>query len=479
MNDKRILVWFRNDLRIHDHQPLFEAIKKADEVIPVFCIDTRLFDSTKYQSKKTGVFRTKFILESIADLRKSLKIIGGDLIVRTGITEDIITELASQFQVNSVYAYKEVASEEVNLGDLLEQKLWKIKIPVNLYLGNTLFNKEDLPFPIKDLPDMFTSFRKKVEKDSFVRKCFETPTKINVPKFAEWGEIPTLQMLGFEEITPDTRAVLTYEGGETAGLNRLKHYLSHSRAVDNYKKTRNQLIGSDYSSKFSAWLSLGCISPRKIYHELKQYESEIISNESTYWLFFELLWRDYFRFVFKKYGNKLFRQGGLKGQIPEWNKERESKNLEKWKTGNTGIPFIDANMRELLNTGFMSNRGRQNVASFLVKDLKVNWTLGAAWFEEMLIDYNPASNWGNWAYLAGVGNDPREDRYFNILKQANDYDAKGEYVRLWIPELKSIPNNFIHQPHLMTNKDEEKFDVILGKDYPNPIVEFKKFEKYY
>ncbi len=479
MSGKRILVWFRNDLRIHDHQPLFEAIQKADEVIPVFCIDSRLFDQTIYGTKKMGAFRAKFLLESIHDLRKSLQKIGGNLIVRTGIPEDIITDLADQFQVNAVYAYKEVASEEVNLGDLLEQKLWKLKITVNLYLGNTLYNKEDLPFPIKDLPDMFTSFRKKVEKDSFVRKSYETPEKITVPASADWGEIPDLKTLGFEEIENDSRAVLVYKGGESEGLERLNHYLWNSKAVTTYKNTRNQLIGADYSSKFSAWLSLGCISPRKIYHELKRFESEKIANDSTYWLFFELLWRDYFRFVFKKYGNKLFRQQGLKNEKPERNLQRETLNLERWKNGLTGIPFIDANMRELKRTGFMSNRGRQNVASFLVKDLKVNWTLGAAWFEEILLDYNPASNWGNWAYIAGVGNDPREDRYFNVLKQSHDYDSKGEYIRLWIPELANLPNSFIHQPHLINGKEEEKYGITIGKEYPSPIIDFKKFEKAY
>jgi deoxyribodipyrimidine photo-lyase len=237
------------------------------------------------------------------------------------------------------------------------------------------------------------------------------------------------------------------------------------------------LIGADYPSKFSAALSFGCISPRKVYWEIKKYEEERIENDSTYWLYFELLWRDYFRFMFKKYGNAMFREDGIR-KVKRTNiAVNEDELFEKWKDGKTGVPFIDANMLELKHTGFMSNRGRQNVASFLINDLHVTWTKGAAYFEEMLIDYNPASNWGNWSYLAGVGNDPREERYFNVVKQAYDYDSKAEYVKLWIPILENLPNNLIHQPYIMNEELQKKYNFILGKDYPMANVKFKKFEK--
>ena len=191
------------------------------------------------------------------------------------------------------------------------------------------------------------------------------------------------------------------------------------------------MIGADYSSKFSAWLAMGCISPRFIYQELKKYEHQFGANDSTYWLVFELLWRDYFRFMMKKHKVKLFQKAGIQ------NKESSEINsntnqLQKWIEGKTGVDFVDANMLELKHTGFMSNRGRQNVASYLCNDLKLDWRLGAAYFEQQLIDYDVCSNWGNWAYLAGVGNDPRGNRYFNIEKQASDYDKNGDYRNLWL-----------------------------------------------
>ena len=245
--------------------------------------------------------------------------------------------------------------------------------------------------------------------------------------------VPGLADLGYQAPERDERAVWQFKGGETEGLKRMHHYFWEADALRNYKETRNGLLGADYSSKFSPWIALGCLSPREVYWEVKKYESERIANDSTYWLVFELLWRDYFRFMFKKYGNKFFHKTGFKGQqLPEAPNQEEL--FERWKNGQTGVPFIDANMHELNATGFMSNRGRQNVASYLVKDLKVNWTWGAAYFEEKLIDYCPASNWGNWAYVAGVGNDPREDRYFNIAKQAQTYDPKGAYVAYWLDQ---------------------------------------------
>jgi deoxyribodipyrimidine photo-lyase len=146
-----------------------------------------------------------------------------------------------------------------------------------------------------------------------------------------------------------------------------------------------------------------------------------------------LLWRDFFRLMAKKHGNKIYWKGGLRGQ-PNPKLRNDRQLLKAWVDGRTGIPLIDANMREVKLTGFMSNRGRQNVASYLVHDLKVNWQMGAEYFESILIDYDVASNWCNWNYVAGVGNDPREDRYFNPVTQAKRYDPNGEYVRHWLTE---------------------------------------------
>ena len=462
MNGKTILVWFRKDLRIHDNEILTEAVRKGDLVVPVYCFDPRQFETTSFQTLKTGAIRAQFLIECISDLQKSLQKLGADLIIRIGKPEDILPELVAKYQVNEVYHHREVASEETKISADVETALWKLKINLKHFIGHTLYHKEDLPFPINNIPDVFSSFRKKIERDSSVRKCIESPGSFRIPEDMESGQLPLLSELGFENaLNSDERSVMKFKGGETEAIARMLNYFWKTDAVKNYKQTKNRLLGPDYSSKFSAWLASGCLSPREVYWEIKKYEQARGASDSTYSLSLQLLWRDYFRFMFKKYGNKFFQKVGFKGIAPEEG-DHQQELFTLWKEGRTGIPFIDANIRELNSTGFMSNRGRQNVASFLVKNMKVNWMLGAAYFEEKLIDYCPASNWGNWAYIAGVGNDPKEYQNFNVLEQAKEFDPQGDYVRLWIPELDAIPGAQIHQPW---NLSEQEIIAYGFKDY--------------
>lgn len=433
MSGKTILVWFRNDLRIHDNEILWEATQKATTIVPVYCLDPRYFTQTPLGTLKTGNVRANFLLESLADLKKSLKLIGGDLLVIKGIPSEVLPQICKKYKVDEVYHHREVAAEETIISSNVEDELWKLQINLKHFIGHTMHHKEDLPFPIKDIPDVFTKFRKKVEREAEIRPSFDTPAKITVPKDLDSSEVPTLADLGLEKPTLDKRNVLNFKGGETEALKRLKYYLWDTDLLKQYKKSRNGLIGGDYSTKFSPWLADGCLSPRAIYWEVKRYEKERGATDSTYWLIFELLWRDYFRFMFKKHGTSFFMEEGFKAKSLEFAPNQEQL-FEQWKNAQTGNAFIDANMKELNLTGFMSNRGRQNVASYLIHDLKVNWTWGASYFEEKLIDYSPASNWGNWAYIAGVGNDPRENRQFNIEKQASEYDPKGDYVELWLTQ---------------------------------------------
>jgi len=427
---KTAIVWFKTDLRLHDNETLVEAIKYAEQIIPVYCIDESQFETTNFGFKKTGNFRGQFLLEALIDLDKNLREIGSGLIVRMGKPEEILVELAAKFQAQKIFTKKEVAYEELQIHDLVEKELFKINCLIDTFSTSTLYHAQDLPFTLKDIPDVFTSFRKRTEKETSVRPVFPKPLVINSPNI-EPLNLPSLAILGLEEEKTDTRAAIQFKGGETAGLVRLAHFLIGTRAISTYKETRNGLIGEDYSSKFSAWLSLGCLSAREIYAEIKKYELQFGANESTYWLIFELIWRDYFRFIMKKYRHQFFLQNGIKPTKALFNKHHRA-SFEKWKNGETGIDFIDANMIELKLTGFMSNRGRQNVASYLCHNLKLDWRYGAAYFEEQLIDYDVCSNWGNWAYLAGVGNDPMPSRVFNIEKQANDYDKNQTYRKLWL-----------------------------------------------
>lgn len=427
---KRALVWFKTDLRLEDNETLVKAIAQSDEVIPVYCFDDTHFETTPFGFKKTGSFRAQFLLESLMDLDQNLRNLGSGLIVLRGKPAVEIPKIVAQYKVSKVFAKREVAAEEKEVEKLLVGELFKLRCEFESLSTSTLYHAEDLPFSIKNIPDVFTTFRKKTEKDAIIRSVFERPTRINSPEIPQviW---PTVEDLGLKKFPIDSRAVIAFKGGETQAKQRLNHYFFKTKSISNYKETRNGLIGADYSSKFSPWLALGCISPRFIYHELRKYESEFGANESTYWLVFELLWRDFFRFMFKKHQSKMFLPNGIleEMKMPE---AISTRFLEQWIKGETNEDFVNANMNELRLTGFMSNRGRQNVASYFCNDLKLDWRYGAAYFEEQLIDYDVCSNWGNWAYIAGVGNDPRPDRYFNIEKQASTYDKNRSYRNLWL-----------------------------------------------
>ncbi len=457
------IVWLRNDLRLHDNEVLSSAILKSEFQIPLYIIDPRWFAQGDLGFTKTGAYRLQFILEALADLRNSLRNIGADLLIKVGQPEEIIPKLAKTLKVNTIFTSQEVTQEEIFIEKNLENKIFAQGISIEYYWQSTLFHIDDIPYSAQHIPDIFTEFRKETEKTTKVRTLFPEPLQIKFPSGLEAGDIPSLASFGFSLPQPHSDSAFPFEGGETAAKARLHYYLWESNLIAEYKETRNGLIGTDYSSKLSAWLSLGCISPRYIYFEIAKYEKERKKNQSTYWLIFELLWRDYFRLVARKFGNKLFAQDGLKGNSLKW--KTDIANFIKWREGETGIPFIDANMRELKLTGFMSNRGRQNVASFLTKDLEIDWRWGAAWFEHCLVDYDPCSNWGNWAYIAGVGNDPRENRYFNILTQAKRYDPKGKYVRTWIPEIAQIEGFNINRPDQYPNTIK----------YPSPLVKIEKW----
>lgn len=427
---KRSIVWFTTDLRLEDNETLIRALEQSDEIIPVYCFDDAHYQTTALGFKKTGNFRAQFLLDSLHDLDLNLRALGSGLIVVKGKPEIEMVHLAKKYNASAVFAKQEVAFEELQTQDAVEKELMRMKVEWNTFSTHTLYHPNDLPFFIHELPDVFTSFRIRMEKEAKIRTVFPKPSIIRSPVI-EKLVLPNLQQLGLATPLRDNRSVLDFQGGESKAWQRLQHYFFKSRSLSTYKETRNQLVGADYSSKFSAWLSLGCISARSVYHEIKRYEKEIIANESTYWLIFELLWRDYFYFAMRKYGPLFFLKKGIKSTVSHLNRHN-NKIFDSWKNGTTGNDFIDANMRELKLTGFMSNRGRQNVASYLCHHLKLDWRYGAGYFEEQLIDYDVCSNWCNWAYLAGVGNDPRPNRIFNIEKQAHDYDHHKTFRNLWL-----------------------------------------------
>jgi deoxyribodipyrimidine photo-lyase len=468
-NGPRILIWFRNDLRLHDHQPLSQALEQQSQVVPLYCFDPRQFGRTSFGFPKIGPFRTRFLWESVANLRQSLRDCGSDLLIYQGLPEKIIPEIVTTLKIQAVYFHREVTFEEVAVENSLRDVLEPLGVEVVSFWGSTLLNPDRLPFSIQEIPEVFTQFRQQVEKQVKIEAPLPSPSALPTLPDIEVGELPNGLLPKSSNAQQQPQALFSFIGGESAALQRVQEYIWERDRLRCYKETRNGMLHPDDASKFSPWLSLGCISPRYIYDQIKVYERERVKNDSTYWLGFELLWRDYFRFICAKHGNLIFHKSGLRRLNIPWKENWEL--FERWQTGKTGFPLVDANMRELAATGFMSNRGRQIVASFLTKNLGINWQMGAEWFESMLIDYDVCSNWGNWNYAAGIGNDARGFRWFNIQKQANTYDPQGEYVKHWLPELAQIPEANIHQPWLLTSLEQPLFGVAIGQDYPAPIVD--------
>ncbi len=426
--NKNSLIWFRNDLRIHDNTTFNNALKESDTVIAVYCFDKRNFKKDRYGFNKTEKYRAQFLIETITDLKQKLKTLNIPLFVYHDYTEDVISKLNNTFKFNAIYLQKEWTQEEV----VIQNKVLN-KLPEYVSLHETynqfLYHPNTLNFEIEQLPRVFTAFRKKVERYSTITKDVEIPKAKEQHNIENKTAIPTLTNLGLDNFSIHTNSAFPFKGGETEALERLNDYFFKTKKLGVYKKTRNGLIGTDFSSKFSPWLANGSLSAKTIYWKVKAFETTHFKNDSTYWLIFELIWRDYFKYVSIKHGNKLFKIGGILNKEYIWN--TNTKAIQQWINGETQESFVNANMIELKKTGWMSNRGRQNVASYFAKNLKLDWRIGAAYFESQLIDYDVHSNYGNWLYVAGVGNDPR-DRVFNVKLQAERYDTAGKYQRLWL-----------------------------------------------
>ncbi len=411
------LYWFRNDQRIQDNPALWEACQTHDQLLYCWIVDEH-WDKT-YRSLSFPIMsdvRMQFYQQSVRELSEKLQAQGGKIIIRKGNPVQEVLKLAQENGIQQVYASKEPGHYERRQESRLSEKM-----DTHFMDSGSIYYPEELNRVLGDKSRSFTSFRKKVEKKLSPRKLLNEiqlkPSPDTASASDDWREI---------QLDLPEKAAFKQSGGPGAGLARLQDYIWESKSVGRYKKTRNGLIGENYSSKFSPFLAIGNLSPIQIYHEVEAFEEEHYSNKSTYWIKFELLWREYFRWVERQKGTELY----LGTAYDEDALHYKEAFFNEWAEGRTADDFVNANMRELNATGYMSNRGRQNAASYLVHDLKMPWQWGAAYFESKLKDYDVASNWGNWQYIAGLAPDGRPHS-FNTRQQADRYDSKGKYRELW------------------------------------------------
>ncbi len=422
------LFWFRNDLRLEDNPALHSLCTACDAVTFVYILDPELLVPTVFTESRLGDARWLFIKESLADLQQQLEQQEQQLIIKVGKPSDVVKQLIELNTIthiavtplSGVYEKRDVETIKFQFND---------KLTWHEHESFTLFNQTELPFSIDDLPDGFTPFRKKIEKsikpihlsEKVIAKSKSLATQITTIKSDQLPVIPKF-------ISPIEKMI--HKGGEQAARLQLDFYCHQSKNLSQYKETRNGLDGWDFSSKLSAYLAQGCISPRQVMQTVIDYEQQFGANQSSYWLYFELLWREFYYWHQEKVGADLYLERGIRDIDPQLSVD-ESK-LKAWKQGETNSDFVNAFMCQLKQTGWMSNRGRQIVASYCVNQLQLDWRYGAAWFEEQLIDYDPANNWGNWQYLAGVGVDPRGRRAFNIEKQQQMYDPDGVFIGCYV-----------------------------------------------
>lgn len=413
-----VIYWFRNDLRLEDNPAFNQACLAATHLLPIYIHSDSGDDLTSWGFPRFANHSRKFLQQSLYELRHQLTARGSTLLELNGNPAEAFECLKEQALFNCIYCEQIQAPEEISQVEAIKS----LGCNIRQFWQSSMIEPKDLPFDLQGMPDVFTKFRQEVERKGLL---YSEP--ILAPK-----HIPPLPLMNIvtksKEYSSEKEVDPIFNGGELSALAHISQYFER-RLPDTYKQTRNQLIGMDYSSKFSPWLAFGCCSARAIAKKLKNYESVYGANDGTYWLWFELLWRDYFRFLHFKYGKELYYSGGLTGKASN---AFDEKKFQKWRSGCTGNDFIDAGMRELQQTGFLSNRMRQVVASYWIYDMKGDWRAGAAWFESQLVDYDVYSNQGNWLYIAGRGTDPRGGRPFNVYKQVQDHDPDGVYRTKWL-----------------------------------------------
>jgi deoxyribodipyrimidine photo-lyase len=434
-----VIYWFRNDLRLQDNPALVLACKTATHLLPVFFHDPQFDADTPWGFIRVGAHRRQFLKDTLADLSQQLTALGSGLLELQGRPQDVLPELARQLGAQAIYYETIAAPEEADEVKALQAD----GLRVTSVWQSSMLDPADLPFKPEQLPDVFTSFRMAVERaDIGTAAVIAAPAKLPplpemTPELSTYLASLQATLTPVADLVPSKNSSFPYDkpefaGGERAAQRHLTRYFS-ANLPHTYKATRNGLTGTDYSSKFSPWLATGALSARSAYAALWQFEERAGVSESSYWLWFELLWRDYFRFLHLKYGVRLYYARGLTPSnhaLPR--PTHKAGAFKRWCQGETGEPLVDAGMRELNATGYLSNRLRQVVASYLIHELDCDWRAGAAWFESQLLDYDVYSNQGNWLALAGRGTDPRGGRRFNPHKQTQDHDPKGHYRALWL-----------------------------------------------
>ncbi len=448
---KTVIMWFRNDLRINDNPALMAAINDADYVIPIFIINDSIFSGIHASPN-----RNQFLVESLTDLNDSLNKISGGLVVLEGKTIELLKDLCKKYDVHSIYYAKDFSPYATKRDGAVDKEMTNIGVTTKIFPGRLVLpNIKDIKTQTGNIYQVFTPFYNQWLKTER-RKVLESPKKINLPKNIDFG-------IKIEDIKIDKKklSLNLVKGGETKALEILDKFLKIN--IQDYIKAHND-PSANKTSHLSPYLHFGCISPSYIESCLGASESELAWQR-------QLCWRDFYNYILANFPGNNKHEFQNKYRNIQWVSDETS--LNAWKEGKTGYPIVDAAMRQLNTEGWMHNRSRLIVGSFLTKDLFIDWREGEKYFMEKLVDGDMANNNGNWQWIASVGTDPAPvaRRIFNPSLQRQKFDPSGLYIRKYVPELKNVPLEFIDNPSLMSEELQREYNCIVGKDYPRPIVD--------
>ena len=468
MNSARpVIVWFRRDLRAEDNAALYHASHSGASIVPLFVVDTGLIASLRSDG---AVF--DFQAECLRELKTSLRRLGGSLVVRKGNVLDVHKQLIREINPAALYVNRDYEPSAVERDQAVSDLYGSRNIPVHEFKDHVLhepgevLNGQGNPYVV------FTPYAR-AWRQLEPMKPFGMPRRFRSPGVAG-DPIPDARSL--RRIRTIDRPA--FKGGESAARRRWDEF--RHEGLGGYADHRNDPAVNG-TSGMSPYLRFGCISPRTMVWEARQAQSGEGSRAAIATFIDELIWREFFQAVLfhvPRLVDSNYRQAF--NRMP-W--KTSVRMFDAWKTGRTGFPLVDAGMRQLNRTGWMHNRVRMVVASFLTKDLRQDWKRGAHYFEEKLLDIETASNIGGWQWAAGTGVDPKPLRIFNPRRQSERFDPEGIYIRRHVPELQNVPGRFIHAPHEMPAALQKEIGCVIGKDYPAPIVDHanaaQEYKQYY
>jgi deoxyribodipyrimidine photo-lyase len=434
---ERALVLFTRDLRVHDHPALREATGSAAEVVCAFVLDEGIMASDFARPN-----RVTFLLEALTDLDRSLRGLGSGLLLRRG---DVVAEtfrLTRELGAQAVFASEDVSAYAARRERRLAAALGAERVGFDLLPGVTVVPPRDLAPAGGDHYRVFGAYHRAWR--GHPRRSLETPPRLNGPE-VEALRLPPLGELVAGEASPELPP-----GGETAGRERLERWIEQGLA--DYAERADDLA-ADATSRLSPYLHFGCLSP------LEVAERACASDAFVR----QLCWRDFNHQLLA--ANLRLPSEDLRPRGDRWRDDSDA--LAAWQDGCTGIPIVDAGMRQLAREGWMHNRARLIAASFLVKDLYVDWREGVRHFFDLLVDGDVANNSANWQWVAGTGTDARPNRVFNPLRQALRFDANGNYVRRYVPELRAVEGAAVHEPWRLET-------AAAANDYPPPLVDHEQ-----